>query len=160
MIFKIVITLLLVGALMGGMGWRFGAGLFSRFKAGLWRPGLATLGMAALVLGLFLGIKGHWFEAALVVLAGGAMALSARQRRRSAGSAAPEPRLMTPAVAASLLGVEVNADRETIRAAYRRLMKIGHPDAGGTQGLAAQLSEAQGVLLAALDRRGQRPSGA
>lgn len=155
MILKIVIALLLVGALMGGVVWRFGGRLVQRLIKGLWRPGAATLGLMAMVGGMVLGVKGLWPEAAVLLVVGAGLGLGARNR--GAGAArpmrAPSETQMSPAVAAALLGVDVNADRETVRSAYRRLIKIGHPDAGGTQGLAAQLGEAQAVLLARIDGR-------
>jgi len=57
-ILKIVIALLLVGALMGGVVWRFGGRLVQRLIKGLWRPGAATLGLMAMVGGMVLGVKG------------------------------------------------------------------------------------------------------
>jgi hypothetical protein len=54
---------------------------------------------------------------------------------------------MTAEEAAEMLGVAVDADRETILAAHRRLMQKLHPDRGGTDYLAARLNEARDRLL-------------
>ena len=63
----------------------------------------------------------------------------------SSASAAGGP--MTPAEARAVLGVGPDADAETIRAAYRRLMKQVHPDHGGSDYFAMKLNEARRVLL-------------
>jgi curved DNA-binding protein CbpA len=49
--------------------------------------------------------------------------------------------------ARSILGVSADADPDEIEAAYRRLMRMAHPDKGGTTGLAAQLNAARERLL-------------
>jgi curved DNA-binding protein CbpA len=54
---------------------------------------------------------------------------------------------MSRAEAARILGVAPDASREEVRAAYARLIRRTHPDAGGTAGLAAQLNAARDVLL-------------
>lgn len=55
---------------------------------------------------------------------------------------------MSPADARAILGVGPEAGVKEIDAAYRRLMRSVHPDAGGTAGLAAQLNAARDVLKA------------
>ena len=45
-----------------------------------------------------------------------------------------------------LLGVETDADRPTIQAAYRRLARLHHPDFGGDHGVMARINEAWAVL--------------
>ncbi|MCH2191840.1 MAG: DnaJ domain-containing protein [Gammaproteobacteria bacterium] len=49
--------------------------------------------------------------------------------------------------AANLLGVELDATKEEIKQAHKRLMQKVHPDRGGTDELAAQLNRAKDVLL-------------
>ena len=49
--------------------------------------------------------------------------------------------------ARSILGVGPEATDAEIRAAYGRLMRMAHPDKGGTSGLAAQLNAARDRLL-------------
>jgi len=46
-----------------------------------------------------------------------------------------------------LLGVGASASREEIIAAHRRLVAKVHPDAGGSEGLAAELNAARDTLL-------------
>jgi curved DNA-binding protein CbpA len=51
------------------------------------------------------------------------------------------------AEARSILGVGPQASRAEIQAAYARLIRMAHPDKGGTAGLAAQLNAARDRLL-------------
>jgi curved DNA-binding protein CbpA len=62
--------------------------------------------------------------------------------------AAPAPGgKMTLAEARSILGVDAEATDEEVKAAYTRLMRLAHPDKGGTSGLASQLNAARDRLL-------------
>jgi hypothetical protein len=54
---------------------------------------------------------------------------------------------MTEAEALSMLGLEPDATSEDVKAAHRRLMKQVHPDAGGSDYLAARVNEAKDLLL-------------
>lgn len=49
--------------------------------------------------------------------------------------------------AREVLGVGEHADREEIEASYRRLMRVNHPDQGGSEYFAKKLNEARDVLL-------------
>jgi DnaJ homolog subfamily C member 19 len=51
--------------------------------------------------------------------------------------------------ARSLLGVGAGAGRDEILAAHRRLVAKVHPDAGGSEGLAAEINAARDLLLKA-----------
>ncbi len=53
---------------------------------------------------------------------------------------------MTRAEAAAILGVEPDAEPAQVQAAYVRLMRLAHPDHGGTSGLARQLNAARETL--------------
>src|SRR3546814_18841265 len=52
------------------------------------------------------------------------------------------------AEARAVLGVDADADAETIRAAHRRLMVALHPDRGGSTELARRINVARDTLLA------------
>jgi curved DNA-binding protein CbpA len=54
---------------------------------------------------------------------------------------------LTLAAARSVLGVGPEASRDEILAAHARLIRRIHPDAGGTDGLAAHLNAARDRLL-------------
>jgi hypothetical protein len=49
--------------------------------------------------------------------------------------------------ARNLLGVPAGAGRDEILAAHRRLVAKVHPDAGGSEGLAAEINAARDLLL-------------
>ena len=74
-----------------------------------------------------------------------------RQQREwtghQAGSRSPDGSGMTPDDAAEILGVDRNADTETVRAAYHKLMAEHHPDKGGSTWYARQINAARDVLL-------------
>ncbi len=54
--------------------------------------------------------------------------------------------------AATLLGVTLDADAATIKAAHRALIKSRHPDSGGSADDAARLNHARDVLLKRISR--------
>ena len=54
---------------------------------------------------------------------------------------------MSRSQAAEVLGLDPDADRETIIEAHRRLMQKLHPDRGGSNYLASQINRAKDVLL-------------
>lgn len=65
----------------------------------------------------------------------------AGQGRAASGGA------MTVDDAYAVLGLKKGASKDDIRAAHRRLMKQVHPDAGGSDYLAAKINEAKDLLL-------------
>ena len=69
--------------------------------------------------------------------------------RGTAAAAGP----MTRAEALRVLGLDADADVEAVQAAHRRLQARLHPDAGGTDHLAAMVNEARDVLVGGQARR-------
>ncbi len=55
--------------------------------------------------------------------------------------------VMTREEALAVLGLDEGADTEAIKEAHRRMMKQAHPDAGGSDYLAAKVNQAKDVLL-------------
>jgi hypothetical protein len=150
------LALLALGVLIGAPVRRSLARVF----AGNWRPGAGTLGLAAMAAGLFTAVRGDWPVGLGLVLVGALLVLGARRngglgfnvrfRGRSFGGAGPAPSPKQAAMsrqdAADILGVAVDSDAATVRAAYLKQIRRAHPDAGGTPGLAAQLNRARDVL--------------
>ena len=58
--------------------------------------------------------------------------------------------VMDRAEAYQILGLQPEASREEVQAAYRRLIQRVHPDHGGSSYLAARLNQARDVLLGGL----------
>jgi hypothetical protein len=111
-----------------------------------WR--LASLGfaLAAFVGAVFVGVRGAWWEAIVLIVLGLSLAGSARRGGPAAGPSRSAGR-MSLEDARSILGVTAEAGPDEIQAAYLRLMRLAHPDKGGTAGLAAQLNAARERLL-------------
>jgi hypothetical protein len=108
-------------------------------------------GMGSLVVfaaAAYLIIRGGWGKGLVLLAMGFAVMLWTRTPRQVTRRppAAPMPK---PGVAEArqILGVGPNATREEIKAAYMRLIRLAHPDSGGTAGLAAQLNAARDRLL-------------
>jgi hypothetical protein len=70
-----------------------------------------------------------------------------------AGGPPPGSGTMTPDEARAVLGVGPDASDADVRAAHRRLMKISHPDHGGTDYLATKINQAKDVLLGKTGRK-------
>ncbi len=150
MILYAAIALLLIGVLLGGAGMK----AVGRRLVGPWRPGAAILSLIALAGGLMMLVRSAWLEAALLLAAALALALSARKRGAVSGPS-PVQAGMGRFEAASILGVETTATRDQIEEAYRRLIRRTHPDHGGSPGLAAQLNAARTTLTQPPAKRGR-----
>lgn len=59
----------------------------------------------------------------------------------------PKGGAMSREEALAVLGLEDGADREAVKEAHRRMMKAAHPDAGGSDYLAAKVNQAKDILL-------------
>jgi hypothetical protein len=110
-----------------------------------WRFLSAAGAIAALAAALLMGLREAWIPALVLAGIGLSLAMSARVDGNRPARAAREP--MSLEEARSLLGVGAEATPEEIKAAYTRLMRLAHPDKGGTSGLAAQLNAARERLL-------------
>jgi hypothetical protein len=117
----------------------------SRYGKADWRVGSALLAVGALAGAALSGVRGEW-PISLLFLAAFAWSMFDIRRRGAPAPAQPAPK-MSDTEARSVLGVGSDATRDEIQAAYLRLMRAVHPDAGGTSGLAAQLNAARERLL-------------
>ncbi len=114
-----------------------------------WRLLSAALAVACFAGAAFVGLRGEWGRAIVLVVLGLWLASTVRVSPSSAQpKAAPPPsREMSVSEARSILGVGPEATKQEVQAAYSRLMRLAHPDKGGTDGLAAQLNAARDRLL-------------
>jgi hypothetical protein len=90
-------------------------------------------------------LRGEWPLTLLFLAASGFFLFDVR--RRGAKPAATSAPRMSEAEARAVLGVGPEAGEAEIKAAYLRLMRAVHPDAGGASGLAAHLNAARDRLL-------------
>jgi DnaJ family protein C protein 19 len=63
------------------------------------------------------------------------------------GSSAPRSGTMSREEAYQVLGLHSGASEADIKEAYHRLMRGAHPDAGGSDWLAARINQARDILL-------------
>jgi hypothetical protein len=131
--------------------------LVSRGLSNLSRRAMKRLALAVLCLGaatalvLFV-VSGRFALAApagALALWGMRAYLLARQiRAKSVGPEKPAAsQAMDRAQALEVLGLEPEASKDDIEAAYKTLIVKNHPDQGGTDWLATQLNEARRILL-------------
>lgn len=115
------------------------------------------LGAGALILGGLLTLRGLGVVGAPLAAAGIGL-LTMLRRKAGRGGDGPEadtqrsqrPRgrpAMSEREAREILGVSADADRDAVKAAYREMMKRVHPDAGGSNALAAQVRAAYETLV-------------
>jgi hypothetical protein len=108
-----------------------------------WRIATGAAALAAFTAAAFVGVRGEWPVTIVLAVVGLYFAgITRKPPPRAAPTAA-----MSVDEARRILGVEATATRKEIQAAYTRLMRLAHPDKGGTAGLAAQLNAARERLL-------------
>lgn len=116
-----------------------------RLKRREWRLVTGAISLAAFAASAFEAMRGGWSPAVILFLLGLWLASTTR------AVSDPSPRMRAPSMgeaeARQLLGVGPEADRKEILQAYARLIKLAHPDKGGTDGLAAQINAARDTLL-------------
>ena len=140
-----MLYLALGGVLLAGYLWLTG-GKTPILKRREWRILTAAIALAAFTAAAFVGVRGSWGSAIVLVVLGLWFAVSSRKTAGAAAPATPASR-MSEAEARRILGVDAGASPAEIQAAYTRLMRAVHPDKGGTAGLAAQLNAARDRLL-------------
>jgi len=132
-----VVLLLLIWAGRGGLRSLNNGGV--RITAGV----LSTL---MLFVAGFLALRGGWIPGLILAALSMGGAFAARGTPPTMG---PPPTHSDVGLdeARSILGVGPEATEGEIQAAYTRLMRMAHPDKGGTSGLASQLNAARDRLL-------------
>ena len=109
-----------------------------------WRFLAGAFAVACFAAAAYVGIRGGWGKSIVLVVIGLGLVVSTRRTGIAPPAASNK---IGDAEARSILGVGAEASDEEIRAAYSRLMRMAHPDKGGTSGLAAQLNAARDRLL-------------
>lgn len=109
-----------------------------------WRFLAGALAIACFAAAAYVGVRGGWGKSIVLVVMGLWLAVSTR---RTGIAAPPTAACISDSEARSILGVGPEATEAEIREAYGRLMRMAHPDKGGTSGLAAQLNAARDRLL-------------
>ncbi len=109
-----------------------------------WRFLAGALAIACFAAAAYVGVRGGWGKSIVLVVMGLWLAVSTR---RTGIATPPTVARISDSEARSILGVGPEATDAEIRAAYGRLMRMAHPDKGGTSGLAAQLNAARDRLL-------------
>jgi hypothetical protein len=135
---------LLFSVALGALAVWAGRRALPRLRLKDWR--IASGGLAVLMFlgGLAASMKGNYLIGGALMAAGLGLAFSARFRPRPKSRPLPQA---SDSEARAILGVGPDADEAEIQAAYSRLIRMAHPDAGGTTGLAAQLNAARDALL-------------
>jgi len=107
--------------------------------------GTGLLSAMAAIGAVVSGLRGAW------IVSLGFVALSAYLAQRTRAGVARPTKPPGPAMsrreACAILGVSEGAGRTEIEAAYRRLIRLAHPDQGGSAGLAAHINAARDCLL-------------
>ena len=121
-----------------------------------WRMGAGLLSIGGFVASMALAIRGQWEIGLVLAVICAGLLMSTRSWRawpllaRTKRPVRPPIRGrtgLTAEDARAILGVGEAATKTEIRAAYTRLMRLAHPDHGGTSGLAAQLNAARDRLM-------------
>lgn len=112
---------------------------------------IAALGGLSLALMLILTGRGGIALGALTLFGPLVYQRWQAARGRRTGGSDPGVRrrggAMSRAEAFEVLGLPPNASEADIKEAYRRLMRGAHPDAGGSDWLAARINQARDILL-------------
>ncbi len=140
-----LLGLIALGVLMGALGMFSRAQITTIKRFGAWAAALGGLSLAVLLL---LTGRGATAISALFLVGPLVWQWMGREVPRRPG-AAPRSAAgrMTRAEALEILGLKSGAAEAEIRAAHLRLMRAAHPDAGGSDWLAARINQARDVLL-------------
>jgi len=103
-----------------------------------------SIGGAIVAAGGLLAASGRYLPGAILSALGVGLVVIGRG---AAARSSETPDDASLSEAREILGVGPGASPEEIQAAYGRLIRAVHPDAGGTSGLAARLNAARDTLL-------------
>jgi DnaJ homolog subfamily C member 19 len=133
---------------MGALGAFSKAQVNTIKQFGVWVAAIGGLLLACL---LFLTGRGGTAIAALVMLGPLVWSWVMEAKHPRGGTAGARPGrgagAMTREEALAVLGLQPGASEAEIREAHRRLMRMAHPDTGGSDWLASRINQARDVLL-------------
>ncbi len=142
-------------ALMFALGLFSGAQVKTVKQFGIW-----TVAIGGLLLAVLLLFTGRGALAVGDLLTVGMLVWPWIKQQRMGGGFTPGARPgaggtrqpgrsgMTREEALAVLGLKPGAEEEEIRSAHKRLMRMAHPDNGGSDWLASRLNQARDTLLA------------
>lgn len=140
-----MLFLLIAGGVLALVVWTgWGKPVLTR---GQWRVGTALMAVASLGGGALVAARGGYEKGIALLALGAVFAYMTRSPRSPTPAPKPGARGMSLAEARALLGIGDEASPDEVKTAHTRLMKLAHPDRGGTNGLAAQLNAARDRLL-------------
>lgn len=141
-----ILGLLALAVFMGALGMFSRAQISSVKRFGAW-----TVALGGLALGALLLLTGRGAVAISALMFLGPLIWQWMGPKVAVPGSKPSPRAglgtMTRAEAFEILGLKSGATDTDIRAAYHRLMRAAHPDAGGSDWLAARINQARDTLL-------------
>jgi len=143
--------MILVGLGLGALGLLlWAANAFSRAKVASLKALLAwVVALGGLALGTMLLLTGRGSLAVGAAVFLGPLAWSWWQEAQGKPSVSNKPRVgkMDRAEALSVLGLVDPVSDADVRAAWVQMMRVAHPDGGGSHGLASRVNQARDVLL-------------
>jgi hypothetical protein len=138
-----MIYVVAIVAILGFLAWR---GRVGRVLKGEWRAPAAIASIGLFGAAGFEALRGG-VAPAIILLIVGLLLVGTARWPRAARRLPPASSTMGLTEARSVLGVGPDATEAEIRAAHARLIRIAHPDTGGTTGLASQINAARDRLL-------------
>lgn len=143
--------MILVGLGLGALGLLlWAANAFSRADIASLKALLAWIvALGGLALGTMLLLTGRGALAVGAAVLLGPLAWSWWQESQGKPSAPSKPRTgkMDRAEALDVLGLVDPVSDADVRAAWVQMMRVAHPDGGGSHGLASRVNQARDVLL-------------
>jgi hypothetical protein len=137
--------LIAIAAIFVFLVWRGRVGRV--LKGAEWRVAAAVSSVGLFAAAGFEALRGGEVPAVILLVVGLILVGTARWPRVRRPASSDTGGAMSLAEARATLGIGPAATEAEIRAAYSRLIRVAHPDKGGTAGLAAQLNAARDRLL-------------
>lgn len=108
---------------------------------------LASLLVTLSVALFYMAVTGRLAAAAGLMVALTPVILGIVKEWKKGKTPSAETEISSRAEALEILGLEDGADEKAVKAAYKKLMQKVHPDAEGSEWMAAKLNQARDILL-------------